>query len=113
MKKLTVKDLLQGELNSNGFGLYKHEVRQVYFWVKCANPYSVVKKIDEIVIDVANYYNYTPDDLQGFMDSKLGRWAGDIIMSETYPDDRTIEQAVKQYMKKYLALTPGEKGCLS
>lgn len=107
--QLTVKHLLEGELNSNGFGLYKHPARDAYTWRKSANPYTVIKMIDEVVVDIANYFGATEADLQGFMDSKLGRWAGDVIISETYPDDRTIDQAIKKYFKQYLSLSPAEK----
>lgn len=102
-KKVTVANILQSEQNSYGFGLYGHDVRRPTFWTASADPYAVVKMIDETVVKLANKQKWDAQKAHEFMNSKLGRWAGDEIsdLKDEFPTDKEIAAVLSKYMKKF------------
>ena len=106
IKRVTLGDILRSEGNSNGFGLFGHDVRRPAFWVSAPDPYAVVKVIDETVAYFANKRKWDVQKTLEFMDSKLGRWAGDEIsgIEGGDPSDEQIALILDQYMKKFEAL---------
>ena len=105
-KRVTLGDILRSEGNSNGYGLFGHDVRRPAFWVSAPDPYAVVKVIDETVVYFANHWKWDVQKTFEFMDSKLGRWAGDEIsaIDGGDPSDEQIAIILDQYMKKFEAL---------
>lgn len=101
--KVTVASILKAEQGSNGYGLYGHDVRRPAFWTLSANPYAVVKLIDETVVQLANKQKWNVQKTFEFMDSKMGRWAGDEIsaVKADYPTNKEITAILNKYMKKF------------
>ncbi|MGE3682321.1 MAG: hypothetical protein AB7G93_11405 [Bdellovibrionales bacterium] len=102
-KKITLGEILQSEGNSNGYGLFGHDVRRPSFWTISADPYAVVKLIDETVVQLANKKRWNVQKTFEFMDSKLGRWAGDEIsaVKVNYPTNKEIAAILNKYMTKF------------
>ena len=104
-KRVTVGNVLESEGKSHGYGLFGHEVRRPSFWTISADPYAIVKLIDETVVQLANKRKWDVQKTFEFMDSKLGRWAGDEISSikMEYPTNKEIVAVLTKYMKKFEA----------
>lgn len=104
-KKVTVANILQNERESYGFGLYGHDVRRPTFWSTSADPYAVVKMIDETIVKLANKQKWDAQMTHEFMNSKLGRWAGDELSDwkNEFPTDKEIIAVLSKYMKKFEA----------
>jgi hypothetical protein len=102
MSKLTTHILLIREFETEGYGLYGHEVRRPRFWAEHnEDPYAIPRAIDESVVAIANKLKFTAEELFLFMDSKLGRWVGDEIMYPKFNKDR-VEIILEKYMKQFL-----------
>lgn len=103
MNKLTTKDLLIRERNADGYGLHGHEVRQAMFWAgENEDPYSIPRLIDEAVLMLAGRLHFDADTVFEFMNSKLGRWAGDEILGHSKYDQKAIELILEKYLKIFL-----------
>lgn len=101
-KKLSTSDLLQRQRESEGFGLYGHEVRAPMFWCgRSEDPYLAARFVDECAIEVANRLKLDEQTLFDFMNSKLGRWAGDEIASHADRGPLMLKTIVEEYMKKF------------
>jgi hypothetical protein len=101
IKQVTMGDILLSEGRSNGYGLFGHDVRRPAFWVAAPDPYAVVKVIDQTVAYFANQRKWDAQKTFEFMNSKLGRWAGDEISSIEGgdPSDEQIAFILDKYMK--------------
>lgn len=101
--KITAGAILKSESGAHGFGLFGHEVRRPSFWTDSADPYGAAKLIDETVADLANKREWDEQKTFEFMDSKLGRWAGDEItdLKSKNPTDKEISVIVDKYMTKF------------
>lgn len=105
IKQVTLGDILRSEGNSNGYGLFGHDVRRPAFWASAPDPYAVVKVIDETVVYFSNRMKWDAQKTFEFMNSKLGRWAGDEIsdIEGGDPSDEQIALVLDRYMKKFEA----------
>jgi len=102
MKALTTLDLLKGQSKSDGYGLYGHEIRSPAFWCgKAKNPYRAVEALDMLVVKIANERSSDLDTLFGYMNSKLGRWAGDGIAC--FPTQKKMREILEMYLRIFLA----------
>jgi hypothetical protein len=97
IKKLTTRDLLERQRNSDGYGLYGHEVRSPVCWLQADDPYLATKTLDETIVQVANKLKFDAERLFEFMNSKLGRWAGDELASGF----EMREVILEKYMTKF------------
>ena len=83
MKRIyvTINALLLMQEDSDGHGLYYHSARSPAMWAKAGAdcPYTMVKLVDNNVCEIANALRWSIQDAFDFMNSKLGRWAGDEI----------------------------------
>lgn len=102
-QKVTVNIILKSESNSHGHGLFGHDVRRPAFWVDAVDPYNTVRVIDETVAYFANKRKWDGQKTFEFMDSKLGRWAGDEIsdLRGGDPSDEQIALILDKYMKQF------------
>jgi hypothetical protein len=100
-KKITLKEMLSQQAMGLGHGLYGHEVRQISTWHFANDPYDVVRTIDLIIITLANKRNWTATQLFEFMDSKMGRWAGDEMMSNDPLSSEKTRAVIKKYMDQF------------
>lgn len=101
--KVTTGSIVKSESGAHGFGLFGHEVRKPSFWSDSADPYSSAKLIDKTVADLANKREWDEQKTFEFMDSKMGRWAGDEItdLKSKNPTDKEIGAIVDKYMTKF------------
>lgn len=104
-RKLTTSDLLKRQHESEGYGLYGHEVRSPVFWCeRSEDPYLAARAVDESTVRVANCLQLDADGLFHFMNSKLGRWAGDeIANSATKNQNGQTEAVLEKYMRQFFA----------
>lgn len=103
--KLTTSDLLKRQHESEGYGLYGHEVRSPMFWIdRSADPYLAARAVDESTVKIANRLRLDAEELFHFMNSKLGRWAGDEIANFTTKNQNGQTEAVlEKYMRQFSA----------
>lgn len=101
--KITIKDVLRLEGEGDGWGLFGHEVRCPSFWKESADPYLAAKLIDETIVQLANQKKWDATKTFAFMNSKLGRWAGDEIaaLRGDFPTNKEVETVLKQYMTTF------------
>lgn len=103
-QQITVREYLRKMMEiSGGHGLYGHECRRPEFWLAAgADPYDLVKAVDEETVAAANKRGWDLAKLCEFADSRAGRHCGD-AMSRVVSCTTTVV-TIDSCLRNYIAI---------
>lgn len=105
--KITVLNYLREMAETGGgHGLFGHSCRTPEWWLRAADaigadPYEMVRLVDESTVDLANKRKWTLQTLAEFSNSRSGRYAGDALSGVDGSPEKSIEACLRRYMTMF------------